>query len=456
MATTNRLQGELERERLAIERERLRLDRQKAAADYRLRKREVEESQRQSWWKRLVANPLTVAILTGAVTIMVNSITTFLTSRENRQAARDAQNLEALKARQSLRVEVYRAKLADDSAKAARVLEREKARQTLAAERYRADLASVDSRRSLDLERVKSAQLLEAEKFRARLASEGASEALQAELIKKFVEGVNTELVQQNLRFLVGAGLLPNYAEGISAYMRDNPGAAPQIGSTGMVSGIVGLDDRMSFKGQSEETKREFSGVFRLDISTQDRGDFLCTAFFISPRILVTALHCIQGEQVGDAMPRLALSSLSYPGSAVPIELNTKKMVKLTATDERLSAYGVVVAEVKGSVPANFRYLPLASGPPAASAKFRLVAFAGDRGEAMITPDCELTLITSDSLGHLCDSTGGGGGAPLVDSSGRVIGVQMGGGTGSKVSWRGDRIRADSRVQAAFGKLPER
>ena len=72
---------------------------------------------------------------------------------------------------------------------------------------------------------------LEAEQSRARLARESAQQELQAELIKKFVESPKTETVRENLRFLVDAGLLPDYAQKITAYLNANPGIAPQVGT---------------------------------------------------------------------------------------------------------------------------------------------------------------------------------------------------------------------------------
>jgi hypothetical protein len=69
-----------------------------------------------------------------------------------------------------------------------------------------------------------------AEAAKAQLAEQSAKETLQADLIKKFVESLRTEIVRQNLRFLVDAGLIPGYADSIKKYLDSNPGVAPQIG----------------------------------------------------------------------------------------------------------------------------------------------------------------------------------------------------------------------------------
>src|SRR5262249_43524200 len=57
-----------------------------------------------------------------------------------------------------------------------------------------------------------------------------ARNALQADLIKKFVDAPN-ETVRNNLYFLVGAGLLPDYGKGIKDYLDANPTKTPSLGA---------------------------------------------------------------------------------------------------------------------------------------------------------------------------------------------------------------------------------
>jgi uncharacterized caspase-like protein len=74
---------------------------------------------------------------------------------------------------------------------------------------------------------------LQNEITRAELARQGAQQSLQADLIKKFVEGPKVDTVRENLRFLIDAGLLPDYADRIKTYLASNPGTAPQVTPTG-------------------------------------------------------------------------------------------------------------------------------------------------------------------------------------------------------------------------------
>jgi hypothetical protein len=120
-----------------------------------LRKQELQKDKSKNSWKDLLANPVTIAVVGGIITLFTAVITNYFNSSETRQA---------------------------DEAK-------------------------------------------------ARLAQESAKETLQADLIKKFVEGPKPEAVRENLRFLVDAGLIPDYASSIKKYLDSNPQAAPQIGA---------------------------------------------------------------------------------------------------------------------------------------------------------------------------------------------------------------------------------
>jgi hypothetical protein len=140
---------------VALEWERLRFERQKLALELRFKRRELSAVQARSWWKDLLANPLSIAIVGGLLTLITAIATNFLTAAANR----------------------------------------------------------------------------EAEETRARLARQSAGQTLQADLIKKFVESPRTETVRENLRFLVDADLIPDYAGSIRDYLAKNPGAAPQVGA---------------------------------------------------------------------------------------------------------------------------------------------------------------------------------------------------------------------------------
>lgn len=203
--------GSIETERLALDRERLRLERQKLAIEFRLKRRELAEQQGKNW-KELLANPVTLAVVGGFVTLMITIVTNSLTARANRNA----------------------------------------------------------------------------ETLRAQIARDGTRQTLQGDLIKKFVESPKTETVRENLRFLINAGLLPDYAQGISKYLEDNPDAAPNTASA-----------RTETEGDSgarisDTSKIPFKFLCHLVVSKSDGSLRFATGFLVSKNIVITDSEMVQ------------------------------------------------------------------------------------------------------------------------------------------------------------------
>jgi hypothetical protein len=162
----------VEAERLRLEFERLRLDRQKLAVETQLKRQELRQSSSKAF-KDLLANPFSLAIVGGFLTIMTSIVTSWYTARENRAADE--------------RHAALAAQTADENRKS-------------------------DDRR--------------------------AKQTLEAELVKKFVEAPAKETVRANLKFLIDANLLPDYADGIKSYLKNNPDSAPSVGTS---NGVYGL-----------------------------------------------------------------------------------------------------------------------------------------------------------------------------------------------------------------------
>ncbi|HEX8077562.1 MAG TPA: hypothetical protein VF511_07090 [Chthoniobacterales bacterium] len=154
--------------RLALDWERLRFERQKLALELRHERRKLKAERGESPWRALLANPLTVAIVGGILTLMTTILTNFFTSKANRESAK---------------------------------------------------------------------------------------QSLQAEMIKKFVESPTTQTVRGNLQFLIDAGLLPDYADGIRHYLATNAGA-PQVG--GVEFAPAGERVSEALKAQLSETLKNF------------------------------------------------------------------------------------------------------------------------------------------------------------------------------------------------------
>lgn len=92
--------SEFDERRLALEFERVKLDRQRANVELRLKRRELDAAKTRGW-KNILANPLTLAIVGGFITIMTTTIGGHFTASENISA-------ETAKARQALQADLIK------------------------------------------------------------------------------------------------------------------------------------------------------------------------------------------------------------------------------------------------------------------------------------------------------------------------------------------------------------
>jgi Trypsin len=212
---SNEEKADLEGERIAIEWERLRSERKKAAVEFRLRRQELFQ---RRGWKELLANPLSLAIVGGFLTLMTTIISTHFASSAN-----------------------------------------------------------------TDMERLKAQLAAKAEDTKAELSSKAAKQTLQADLIKKFAENPKTDTVRDNLRFLIDAGLLPDYRETINAYLEKYPHSAPQIGSSTTPTVLGGANSVMA----------DWPWL----VAVYSSGQFDCNGTLIAPQMVLTTARCVTRGQ---------------------------------------------------------------------------------------------------------------------------------------------------------------
>jgi V8-like Glu-specific endopeptidase len=288
---------------------------------------------------------------------------------------------------------------------------------------------------------------------RASIAQKGAEQALQAELIKKFVEAPKTETVRENLRFLINAGLLPNYAEKITEYLDDNPNAAPTVGIA-VVGGIVGpVDQRVDVDSSN---RKKFQGTGRIDVAQSTGGRLICTGFLAAPGVLITARHCF-GEPIdlkSTAIFEPLSPSQATSESAKVFHIDLTRLISVKGSEKDFS--DLAVATLKDADGTQLPYLPLEDRGPDIEQSLEMAFFAHDRKSWVysVGANCRVIEIEANELLHLCDTGFGAGGAPVLSSNGRVVGIQLGTGVKFKRAFRADIVRNNLEVRTKFGVLP--
>jgi Trypsin len=87
---------------------RLRFERQKLALEIRAKRRELVEQRDKSAWKALLANPLSVAVVGGVLTLMTSIVTSFLTARANLEGEQERAVLTRQSAQQALQADLIK------------------------------------------------------------------------------------------------------------------------------------------------------------------------------------------------------------------------------------------------------------------------------------------------------------------------------------------------------------
>jgi hypothetical protein len=89
----------------------------------------------------------------------------------------------------------------------------------------------LDSSAQRDAETLRAQLAQQTEERQADDARKSAAQTLQTDLIKKFAEAPDLVTARGNLKFLVDAGLLPDYEKQVTKYLDANPEAVPRVSS---------------------------------------------------------------------------------------------------------------------------------------------------------------------------------------------------------------------------------
>ena len=279
-------------------------------------------------------------------------------------------------------------------------------------------------------------------------AREASRRELQSELIKRFVEVPKTETIRANLRFLIGAGLLPDYGANIEAWLDANPNAAPRL-----TTGIVGTDERTPLATLDLSKQADFRGIGLLRVIGPG-VQTLCSGFLVAPDVLLTG-QCGAELSPDNSQAKYVIGYFELFGAGgsenTRLELDTSRMATVRSGDWSVALIGLK------STGKAYDYIPLSAAGPVKGTQFAMAFFATDKKNFMFSsgPDCKILSVKDTELRHLCDTGTGSGGAPLVTEAGTAIGIHMGNAEGSKRAMRADVIRKNPTVVKIFHKLPE-
>jgi V8-like Glu-specific endopeptidase len=262
------------------------------------------------------------------------------------------------------------------------------------------------------------------------------------------VEVPETDTVRENLRFLIKAGLLPDYADNIQAYLDANPKAAPQL-----TQGVVGSDQRTPLESLDLSKQADFRGVGLLRITHGPGAQTLCSGFLVAPDVVLagqcgTALSP-DNPEAKNHIGSFELFSAGGSDNAW-LDLDTSHMATVRSGD-----WDIVLIGLKSS-DASRDYIPLTANGPAEGQQFAMAFYANDKKHFMYSADtdCQIISVEDRELRHLCDTGAGAGGGPLATPEGAAIGVHMGNAEGTKRAMRADVIRKDPLVVKSSARCP--
>lgn len=179
-------------------------------------------------------------------------------------------------------------------------------------------------------------------------------------------------------------------------------------------------DDSAEIGRASPQVKQWGKSVARLQFIGADGSGYYCTAFLVSPGLMLTNDHCINT----DAEMRSAIADFDYDNAAAPPD--QQRFAELVAHDQNLD-YSLI----RLAAPSTRTPLRLADIALAENKGLIVIEHPNGRPKKFSRVDCKVRGVslpgvggTATDFGHYCDTEGGSSGSPIQEfPSGTVLGL---------------------------------
>lgn len=193
---------------------------------------------------------------------------------------------------------------------------------------------------------------------------------------------------------------------------------------------IIGEDDRVQV---TTTTSSPFNRICHLSIKAGDGSSFLGTGFFIGPRTVITAGHCVFDPDHG-GWPQQIVVSPGRNGDDKPfgqfVATKFGSVEGWTETQDRDCDYGVIQLSEDDSAPSqigSFGY-GIFSDEFLSANQLHIAGYPGDQPSGtMMFHSRQAIEVSSTTVVYDIDTVGGQSGSPVYDENRRVVAIHTNG-----------------------------
>lgn len=193
---------------------------------------------------------------------------------------------------------------------------------------------------------------------------------------------------------------------------------------------IIGEDDRVQI---TTTTQSPFNRICHLSITAGDGSSFLGTGFFIGPRTIITAGHCVYDPDHG-GWPQHIVVSPGRNGGDKPfghfVATKFGSVEGWTGNQDRDCDYGVIHLSDNDSAPSQIGCFGYGIFPDEylSSNQLHIAGYPGDQPSGTMMFHSRKALdVSSTTVVYDIDTVGGQSGSPVYDENRRVVAIHTNG-----------------------------